>query len=161
MAGSIQLYTLEDHQGLRSYTLGTFTITDLEKDTDYYEDFCQQQTVASLGRDIWAVKLRITTTGIGNLTVNKTYSPIPATTYDIYNDSYLVPSNCNLEVAKLNVRPADWDIHWRDKYNTRNYTQLPGPDITHGYSSGDNVAPTSGGTPYELPFSTDTYSATN
>jgi hypothetical protein len=64
MAGSIQLYTDADHQGLRTFPMGSFTTTDLVKGTDYVENYITPFNDPNLDRNIYCVKLTIRTTGI-------------------------------------------------------------------------------------------------
>lgn len=114
-----------------------------------------------MSRSVYCLKLTINPSGIHNLDADKLYQPFNQIDYIPFNAEANGPSNCDLEVPKLETRPADWDVHWRDKYNTRgNYI-----DSTSGtklYVSGDNVgAATGGGRVGELPFVADTYSATN
>ena len=161
MAGSLQLYTEAEHQGLRTYPMGSFTTTDLELGTDYAEDYKVEFNAPVLGRDIWAVKLTVYASGIQNLQVDKTYSPVPETQM-IQDGTYLVPSNCDVTSPLLSARPADWDLHWRDKYNQVTYNDLPsGGTFNRVYNSNPIVAPSSFGTVYDPPFVADTYKQTD
>lgn len=141
--------------------MGSFTTTDLELGTDYQEDYKVEFNAPVLGRDIWAVKLTIYASGIQNLQVDKTYSPVPETEM-IQDGTYLVPSNCNVTSPLLSTRPADWDLHWRDKYNQVTYSDVPsGGTFNRVYSSSPIVAPSSFGTVYDPPFQADTYKQTD
>lgn len=157
MSGTLQLYTREDHQDLRTFTLASFSITDLEAGVDYVQNRLYLKEIPSMSRSVYCLKLTINSSGIHNLNADKLYQPFNQIDYVSLNDEANGPSNCNLEVPKLETRPADWDVHWRDKYNTRNiylYSET-GKKL---YVSGDNIA--TGGVG-ELPFVADTYSETN
>lgn len=160
MAGSIQLYTDADHQGLRTFPMASFTTTDLVKGTDYIENYIKPFVDPNLDRNIYCVKLTIGTTGIQNLQVDKTYSPIPET--DMLQDGDIFyPSNCDVNAALLTERPLDWDLHWRDKYNQIKYAEVePGATYPRAYSSAPIVAPTSFGVAEDPPFVANTYSET-
>lgn len=156
MAGSIQLYTDADHQGLRTFPMGSFTTTDLVKGTDYIENYVMPFNDPNLDRNIYCVKLTIGATGIQNLQVDKTYSPIPET--DMLQDgNVFYPSNCDVNAAKLTARPLDWDLHWRDKYNQVKHADAPNATV---YSSAPIVAPSSFGVAEDPPFVANTYSET-
>lgn len=159
MSGTLQLYTRENHEGLTTFRMGSFSITDLTPGTDYVQNRLFQKEIPSMSRSVYCIKLTINSSGINNLDVDNNNQPFPVNNYVSYSASSSGPSLCDLTVPKLLTRPADWDVHWRDKYNTRNYSENSGMTL---YSSGDNIGiSTSGGGVGDLPFTADTYSETN
>lgn len=160
--GTLSLYTQERQGGLRNFSMGTFSTTDLVRNEDYQENFCQQFEVSSLGRDIWAVRLTLSNASFRNLNVNITNQPFTAPTLEV-NGNYVVASNNNLDAPALTERPSDWDVHWRDKY----YKKYPRnvQDAQHNekvfYASGDTLPVSSGGEMSSPPFMPNEYYATN
>lgn len=163
MSGQLQLYKEPQHQGKQTYTLGSFTITDLEVDVDYRIRALGKGNSQVLGRQIDCVSLWVGTGGVGNLDVNKLWMPCPQSTllYDNeYSPAKVIPSNCDTQADTLSTRPPDWAIHWRDKYNKMNVGTDPNIPNTNLYSnwyplSSDNYAVV------EPPFEANQYRETN
>lgn len=157
--GAISLYTQPNQGGLQSYQLATFETTDLTPGTDYTQNFLKEIHVAGLNKDCWFVKLTLASTAFDNLDVNKNNSPIPRNDLIIQQmdisgtlTNVLGPANDNLGAQALTVRPDDWEVHWRDKYNGRYF-----------YNATPRVYYTSPITPSSIPpaFTENTYYNTN
>ena len=159
---TVSLYTQPSEQGLRNFEAGSFSIQDLEKGTDYVEVGLDEIQISTLHTSAYILKLTIPLSGTVNLSVNKNNSPVTIGTLDEYETSVgdvpvtiLKPSTYNFDEPLLDTRPADWDMHWRDKYTEKIASQAV--QSTPVLTSGVLVAPTSGGTPYERPFEANKY----
>ena len=160
--GTLSLYTQERQGGLRNFSMGSFSTTDLVRNEDYQENYCKQFNVSSLGRDIWAVRLTLSNASFRNLNVNIANQPFAAPTLKV-EGNYIIASNNDLNAPALAERPADWDVHWRDKY----YKKYPRnvQDAQHNekifYASGNTLPVSSGGEMSAPPFVPNEYYATN
>lgn len=158
---SITLYTQPDEGAQQTYQMGTFTIQDLVKGTDYTEDRLTQIYMATAQKNIYALKLSINIGGVINLDVNKRNMPIPSTSFvqpDAEDPHMFATDLCDTQAQALSTRPADWDLHWRDKYNPRQPDNIGQEYFVPALNPG---APTSGGVPYERVFASEQYFETN
>lgn len=160
MAGSLRLYTRENHEGLQTYNMGSFSITNLEAGTDFEQNSLQRFTVNTLDREVIGIRLTVYAGGVQNLTVDKNYSPIPE--YKVEVDSnygikpWLVPENCDLVHELLEEQPEDWELHWRDKYNGRPYGELPSGTYERAYDSAPLAPSSSFGSYFPPAFTANT-----
>lgn len=114
--GTITLYTQERQGGQRSFQMGTFTTTNLIRNQDYWENHLQKFNFTPIGKELWGVNLTLSTNAFRNLNVDANYSPIPAVSLVKDGNDYRA-SNHNINLPYLQEQPADWEIHWRDRYN--------------------------------------------
>lgn len=162
MAGSISLYTQPEHAGIRTFSLGSFSFTDLEVGTDYVVMAEPRQFFAGtrIG-DCWAAKFQLNVGAMDNLQVDKANQPFPIVNLIKDEDAgRLYPENAILDTAVIHSRPADWDVNWRDKYNLLHYNSIDDPTLRL-YDSGGTMPTSSFGTISPPAFVADTYYATN
>lgn len=160
--GTLNLYTQERQGGLRTFSMGSFSTTDLVRNEDYQENYCKQFNVSSLGRSIWAVRLTLSNASFRNLNVDIGNQPFTAPTL-VVNGNYVVASNNNIDATPLPDRPSDWDVHWRDKYykkTPRNVRDAQQNEKVF-YASGNTLPVSSGGEMSAPPFEPNEYYATN
>lgn len=162
MAGSISLYTQPEQQGIRTFTLGSFSFTDLTVGTDYVVlDEPRQFSAGSRIGDCWAANFQLNAGAMPNLQVDKANQPFP--TVNLIKDDdqgLLYPDNAQLDATAIHSRPADWDVNWRDKYNLLHYNSISDPALRL-YDSGGTMPTSSYGTVSPPAFVPDTYYATN
>lgn len=162
MAGSISLYTQPEHAGIRTFTLGSFSFTDLEVGTDYVVMAEPRQFFAGtrIG-DCWAAKFQLNVGAMDNLQVDKANQPFPIVNLIKDEEAGRVyPENAILDTQAIHSRPADWDVNWRDKYNLLHYNSIDDPTLRL-YDSGGTMPTSSFGTISPPAFVADTYYPTN
>lgn len=144
----------------QTYEVGRIDFNGAVKDTDYTIDTITRKHFTVLDdSDVYSIRMTFNESGMPFVELDKTWTPYESTQYipqEKNGSVFYTPSNCNLDAPLLEYRPTDWEIHWRDKYNTISYEHISGTPTgvywvrsTPLYSNG------------ELNFTSNTYVASN
>lgn len=118
---SLQLYTQGFEQERQTFTLCEANLLEATKNTHYVENWLGKTTNPITQEDVWIVNISIPVAGGDYVSPNKNYQPLPSYPLEKHEDqgeTNWYPSYIDVSAQSIPTQPTDWDLHWRDKYNT-------------------------------------------
>lgn len=159
----------ETNRQLNSYPLGQINFEEMSEGTDYTIRISNRRKYSHKygDKDIYTLVLDFPQDSEHFLELQTHQSPfgdigLKSTTQSSTGNTIWSSIYCNPDEELLLTQPADWNPHWRDKYNTKIGNSIPGaPENTYLVAANPNGARTVGGDPSELIFESSTYAPTN